>query len=580
MSADPADNISPLHDLKEISKRTYQLGFIAIGLLIIITIYQYVISFYASCVLSGCFCLSIITLLLLNYKQILKNIKLPIVIMVCFFLTASAVLGNGATGQYLYFFPLLVIIPIIVDSEKNYKRDVFTYFGISILSAAACIIIGRNVTPLEYISAVQVTRIFYVNVFSAITLTTAFAFVNIYFERKYLKELMDQKNHVITSRTRFLSVMGHELRTPLNGILGATNILMSGKSLPEQQQYIDILKYCADHMLLQVNDILDFNKIEAGMLDIHPLAVNLKGLLLNSAKPFYTTAHDKKLELVVEIDPILDTAVLLDDVRFVQILNNLYSNAIKFTQSGYVKLKAVCESKTNDQMEVTFAVEDSGQGIAPQDQKRIFDSFAQVYDERNRKITGTGLGLNISKRLIKLMGSRLELKSETGKGSTFFFRLKLTEVSTPVAAAQPEIKADEDLAGVNILLVEDNKINLLIAKKILSDYKAVVTTAYNGAEALAALDKKADFTIILMDLEMPVMNGYEAVPIMKKNYPEIPVLAFTAAMIDREKLISLQTLGFEDCVFKPFQPHELLSQIKKYIKIAPLSVIDHSMLGY
>jgi len=178
------------------------------------------------------------------------------------------------------------------------------------------------------------------------------------------------------------------------------------------------------------------------------------------------------------------------------------------------------------------------------------------------------------------MGSRLELKSETGKGSTFFFRLKLTEVSTPVAAAQPEIKADEDLAGVNILLVEDNKINLLIAKKILSDYKAVVTTAYNGAEALAALDKKADFTIILMDLEMPVMNGYEAVPIMKKNYPEIPVLAFTAAMIDREKLISLQTLGFEDCVFKPFQPHELLSQIKKYIKIAPLSVIDHSMLGY
>jgi len=492
--------------------------------------------------------------------------------MVCLFITAGAVIEGGATGQYLYFFPLLVIIPIIVNSEKNYKLEVFTYFGMSILSALACIIIGRNITPLEYISAINANHVFYLNTVSAITLTTCFAFVNIFFERKYLKELMEQKNLVITSRTRFLSVMGHELRTPLNGILGATNILIRGKSLPEQQQYIDILKYCADHMLLQVNDILDFNKIEAGMLEIHPLAVNLKVLLLNSAKPFYTTAHDKKLDLLVEIDPALDTIVLLDDVRFIQILNNLYSNAIKFTQTGHIKLKAFCENKTNDQLDVLFAVEDTGQGIAPQDQKRIFDSFSQVYDESNRKITGTGLGLNISKRLIKLMDSRLELKSETGKGSTFFFRLKLPEASTPVAAEEPELKADQDLAGVKILLVEDNKINVLIAKKILSDYKAIVTTAYDGAEALVALEKRADYTIILMDLEMPVMNGYEAILIMKKNYPDIPVLAFTAAMIDREKLISLQALGFEDCILKPFQPHELLAQVKKYINITPLPV--------
>jgi CheY-like chemotaxis protein len=323
-------------------------------------------------------------------------------------------------------------------------------------------------------------------------------------------------------------------------------------------------------MLLQVNDILDFNKIEAGMLEIHPLAVNLKVLLLNSAKPFYTTAHDKKLELLVEIDPQLDTVVLLDDVRFIQILNNLYSNAIKFTHTGHIKLKAVCENKNSDQLDVLFAVEDTGQGIAPQDQKRIFDSFSQVYDEGNRKITGTGLGLNISKRLIKLMGSKLELNSETGKGSSFFFRLKLKEVDAPATAVQTELKADEDLAGVKILLVEDNKINVLIAKKILSDYKATVTIAYDGAEALTALEHKADYTIILMDLEMPVMNGYEAILTMKKLYPAIPVLAFTAAMIDREKLLSLQALGFEDCILKPFQPHELLIQVKKYIKITPL----------
>jgi CheY-like chemotaxis protein len=135
---------------------------------------------------------------------------------------------------------------------------------------------------------------------------------------------------------------------------------------------------------------------------------------------------------------------------------------------------------------------------------------------------------------------------------------------------QTELKADEDLAGVKILLVEDNKINVLIAKKILSDYKATVTIAYDGAEALTALEHKADYTIILMDLEMPVMNGYEAILTMKKLYPAIPVLAFTAAMIDREKLLSLQALGFEDCILKPFQPHELLIQVKKYIKITPL----------
>jgi signal transduction histidine kinase/CheY-like chemotaxis protein len=563
MSVDDKRDLFPIYDKKEISKRTYQLGFTAIVVGISLCIYEYTISLYQSSILVGSFCLAIGTLLFFNYRGIFNNIKLTIVLMVSTFLITSAIIEGGGTGQYLYFFPLLVVVPIIVDNSKAYYREVFTYFAISICAATICIVIGHNLVPYEFIPKDTKVHLFYTNVFSALTLTTCFAFVNIYFERKYLRELMKQKNLAISTRTKFLSVMGHELRTPLNGIIGATNILKHEISLPGQQEYIDILKYCADHLLHQVNDILDFNKIEAGKLELHPLALNLKELLVKSAMPFYNLFEEKALSLQIDIDPKLDLVVMVDDVRLIQIINNLFSNAAKFTVAGYVKLTVALEDKSEANINIKVTVEDTGTGINESDQRRIFDSFWQAYDEKSRNYTGTGLGLSICLRLLNLMGSVLQVSSEVGKGSTFFFKLNLALGSLPVTEG-PLADYIYDLDGFNVLLVDDNQINVVIAKKILTDYKARVTVAYNGAEALAKLEQNAAYQIILLDLEMPVLSGYDAIITIKALYPHIPVLAFTAALLDQEKRNSLLDMGFADYVLKPFQPEKLFKQVTKY----------------
>jgi CheY-like chemotaxis protein len=256
--------------------------------------------------------------------------------------------------------------------------------------------------------------------------------------------------------------------------------------------------------------------------------------------------------------------VMADDVRIIQVINNLLSNALKFTDEGYIRLNVTCESATDSALKVDFIVEDTGIGIDKADQERIFDGFEQVYSENTRKYAGTGLGLNICLRLLNLMNGSLTLTSEKGKGSTFAFTLTFDRAEKSPNKAIRNYNESEGLAGLKILVVEDNQINMTIARKMLTGYKATCTPAYNGKEALEILEKNADFSIILLDLEMPVMNGHEAIIELKKLYPAIPVVAFTASLIDAEMLEALVREGFEDCVSKPFHPKQLFSQVKNY----------------
>jgi len=202
-------------------------------------------------------------------------------------------------------------------------------------------------------------------------------------------------------------------------------------------------------------------------------------------------------------------------------------------------------------------------GIDEEDQKLIFKGFWQVQDENTKSLNGTGLGLNISVSLLKLMDSQLNLISEKGKGSQFSFELKLEHAQQQFSNLT--LSPGENLAGINILLAEDNLINMMVAEKVLKGFEATVTGAYNGKEALDALEKNPYFSIVLLDLEMPVMSGYEAIFEMKRLYPNIPVLAFTASLVDQNMLIDLYASGFSDCILKPFQPHQLLSVIKKHL---------------
>lgn len=562
---DDDKHLSLHFDIKDVSKRTYQLGLATLFTGVALSIYTSFIGLYVSSFVSACFCFAILMVILLKYHDDIENLTIFIVTIVCALLISTAAIEGLRSSQYLYFFPLMVSIPIIVDLKQTQYKESFIYIGIIIFSFIACIIIGRTVTPLEVFTPSQLAKLSFVNNVIAISSTIVFAVAYIFFEKKYIKELMEQSNKVIDARTQFLATMGHELRTPLNGIIGVVNLLKQQKRDAQQEEYFQILKYCSDHMLQQVNNILDFNKIEADKLEIHPAELNLKQFLLNVGMPFLTLFHEKGVELQINIDPKLDARVMADDVRLVQIFNNLFSNALKFTDKGYVKMDVVCKNKDKKSVEVGFSIEDTGIGIAENDQKRIFESFWQVYDEDTKKFVGTGLGLTICLRLLNLMNSNLVLVSEKGKGSKFSFDLKLDFADTRQQIAKNQAKAEDDLAGIKILLAEDNQINMMVAKKILTSFKAEVTSAYDGKEALDALTSMPDFDIILMDLEMPVMNGYTAIFEIKKLYPEIPVIAFTASLVDKKMLSDLIASGFADCMLKPFQPLQLLSSIKKYL---------------
>jgi signal transduction histidine kinase len=558
-------HLNPHFDIKDVSKRTYQLGLATLFTGVALSIYTSVIGLYVSSFVSACFCFAILMVILLKYHGDINNLTIFIVIIVSAMLMATAAIEGLRSNQYLYFFPLMVSIPIIVDLKQTTYKESFIYIGIIIVSFIASILIGRNVAPLEDFTLTQLDRISFVNSVIAISSTIVFAVAYIFFEKKYIKELMEQSNKLIDARTQFLATMGHELRTPLNGIIGVISLLKQQNRDAQQEEYFQILKYCSDHMLQQVNNILDFNKIEADKLEIHPVELNLKQFLLNVGMPFITLFQEKEVELKINIDPQLDVLVMADDVRLIQIFNNLFSNALKFTDHGYVKLDVVCKKKEKKSIEISFSIEDTGIGIAENDQKKIFESFWQVYDEDTKKFIGTGLGLTICVRLLNLMNSNLVLVSEKGKGSKFSFDLKLDYAGTRQQITKSKANTNDDLTGIKILLVEDNQINMMVAKKILTGFKADVTTAYDGREALEALANNPAYDIILMDLEMPVMNGYTAIFEVKKLYPEVPVIAFTASLVDQKMLSDLIASGFADCMLKPFQPLQLLSSIKKYL---------------
>lgn len=563
----------PLHSISEINKRTDRLAFTSIAIGFLNFLIYYFIGLYNIALMVATFCCCIGFILFLNNKNIIKNTKLPLVSFASVALIFFAANEGFGTGQYLYYFPLIVAIPVIVDNQKTYFKKVVLYFSISGVCFFACIMVGILHHPWEQISELNRSRVFFINAVSSLLATISFAYINISLERKYLKSLIDQKNQTIDSRTQFLSTMGHELRTPLNGIIGAINLLKRTDSMPEQQEYFNILKYCSDQMLFQVNDILDFNKIEAGKLEIHPVAINLKQLLVNSILPFTNLFEEKGLKLLLEVDQDLDRTMLVDDVRLIQILNNLLSNAGKFTRSGYIKLSAKTINKNKETTQVKFSVEDTGTGIAPEDQKRVFDSFGQVFDANTRTITSSGLGLTICTQILELMNSTMELQSEKGVGSTFSFTIGFDLPVGQPDMEQIPLRHHTDLDGLKILVVEDNQINMIIATKILDNLKADCVKAYNGEEALTALEEhNGSFHLILMDLEMPVMDGYAAIKQIKTHWPHLPVMAFTATMMDTETLEELQSFGFEDYILKPFQGPVLLDQIKKHALVPNLNL--------
>jgi signal transduction histidine kinase/CheY-like chemotaxis protein len=359
-------------------------------------------------------------------------------------------------------------------------------------------------------------------------------------------------------KSRFLSNMSHELRTPLNAIIGTSNILLQEEYMESQREYFDVLKNSSEHMLQLVNDILDLSKLEAGKMELENFSFNLSEFLMKVVAPF-NTINSKEMKLETDIDPVLNVEINGDQTRLQQVLNNLLSNAKKFTREGKIVVTARAESRKSQNVLVYFCVTDTGIGIPANKLKQVFDSFTQADTETTRKYGGTGLGLAISKYIVEKMGGELQVESEEGKGSSFYFSIDFKINAKKAYVNEASLKELTGLSGLRILLAEDNPINMLVAKRFLQKWKLVVDEAVNGLEAVE-LFKKNKYDLLLIDLEMPEMDGSEAVAHIRKLDEEIPIVAFTAAVYD-DMQADLLRKGFTEFIPKPFRPEDLHKKI-------------------
>jgi signal transduction histidine kinase/CheY-like chemotaxis protein len=392
------------------------------------------------------------------------------------------------------------------------------------------------------------------------------------------------------AKSEFLANMSHEIRTPLNGIIGMLDIAQQTNLTDEQRDYIQTAGSSANSLLLLLNDILDFSKIEAGRLDLSLQPFDLHPLVTQLVKGHATIANGKSVRLAAEIAPDVPSRLLGDALRLRQILTNLISNAIKFTEAGRIDLAVSLKSQIADQVEVLFSVTDTGVGIAPEKLTPIFDAFVQADASTTRRYGGTGLGLTISMRLARLMGGNLWAESKVGQGSTFFFTAlfdKITETPLP-APAPTELSANTNgtsaiialqqattshsvvlqLNGkpIRVLLAEDNPVNQKVAVRFLQRHGFEVTVANNGREALDLLTEHP-YHLVLMDIQMPVMDGLEAVATLRKQEAatgqRLPVVAMTAHAMqgDRERFLAA---GMDNYVSKPFKADELLAVLAAF----------------
>jgi CheY-like chemotaxis protein len=363
----------------------------------------------------------------------------------------------------------------------------------------------------------------------------------------------------------FLSNMSHEIRTPMNAITGFGRLLASTKLDNEQAEYTNSINIASTNLLNIINDILDFSKIESGQIVMEHIKFSLKEQIQNVRKILTFNAQIKNLEFKYYFDEKLPDMVMGDPTRLNQVMVNLLNNAIKFTEEGFVELRVEVVKKLENKTEVKFEINDSGIGIAPDKLEVIFDRFTQANTNTTRKYGGTGLGLSISKSLAELLGGELIVASEEGKGSTFSFNLLF---ENPMEAEESEIKLVEPETGLydtKILLVEDNLLNQKLALRVLQKRGFLADLAENGAEAVEILKTKT-YDLILMDLQMPEMDGYQATTYIRNEMKlQTPIIAMTAHSIVGEKAKCLD-IGMNDYLPKPFDPNLLHSKILEYTK--------------
>ncbi len=372
-----------------------------------------------------------------------------------------------------------------------------------------------------------------------------------------------EAEHAAKSRSDFLSMISHEIRTPLNAVIGLTNFLISDNPRKNQEEDLRTLKFSAENLHVLINDVLDYSKLDAGKIEFEYREVNIKELSSNILKGLKPKAKEQKIYLKLDYDAAIPNIILADALRVSQILTNLIGNAIKFTKKGGVTLSLKKIMGTDKKVAIKFTVEDTGIGIPKDKQKTIFESFSQAETSTTREYGGTGLGLSITKKILDFQNTQIHLFSREGQGSKFYFTQTFEISKNQELKNHTNKDAQVDLAGKKVLLVEDNPVNVMVAKKFLSRWDIDIDVAENGREALEK-NVYNTYDLILMDLQMPVMDGYDASKELRVLGVKTPIIALTASvMLDvGDKVYSC---GMNDYITKPFDPDDLYNKIKTHI---------------
>ncbi|MCD0471165.1 ATP-binding protein [Flavobacterium sp. JAS] len=384
--------------------------------------------------------------------------------------------------------------------------------------------------------------------------------------REKNKELILAKNKAekaSKARSEFLSTVSHELRTPLNAINGITHLLLEDNPKKRQLKYLESLKFSGNYLTTFINEILEINKIDSTKVEIENISFNLKELLFNIQSSLKELATANKNYFNLEIDEAIPDNLIGDPTKLSQIILNLINNALKFTQNGNVNVIAKLYAQEEETATVYFEIVDTGIGIPEDKLQTVFESFSQGSIEVNRKYGGTGLGLTIVKKLIELLGGEIKLKSEVGKGSTFTFKLNFKINNEPLEIVE-EAKPynDKQLKHKSILLIEDNKINQMITRKMLENKAISCEILDNGEDAVELLKVKR-FDMILMDVHLPGINGTTATQQIREFDKTTPIIALTAISLDENRDMLL-SFGMNDVITKPFVPDEFYSIIAKF----------------
>lgn len=384
------------------------------------------------------------------------------------------------------------------------------------------------------------------------------------------EELLTEKERAeiaAKTKTNFLSTVTHELRTPLYAVTGLTNMLLEENPKPEQIQHLKSLKFSGDYLLTFINDILQINKIEANKVELDPEIFNLKNKVENVIAALNNSAQDNNIYIHFEYDKKLPEMFNGDQLKISQILINLIGNAIKFTKDGDIWVRVIQLNKKGADHTIRLEIEDNGIGITKEKQESMFESFAQGSVQINRKYGGTGLGLSIVKGLVKILKGKIYLKSELGKGTTFFVEIPLEETKEKVGTKKKDYAEDInnlDLTNVRILVVEDNKINQMITKKILNKMNLVCDLVDNGEDAVEKV-KEITYDVVLMDIHMPGISGLEATKQIRGFDKELTIFALTAVTLE-DKMHEFEEAGFDDIISKPFKQEDFEKKLYGALK--------------